>query len=551
VSGTSVRSSAPVELTEVPETLAVIGAGYIGLELGIAFALRVDGLNLLPLALTTFLFLISVLHCFVRAPARPPQYLACLLLLESALVGAFLAQDLVLFCLCSEFATIPAGTLIGLWGGRGGRTAAVRFVLFHCAGSVLLLVAVLMSAVMAGAPSLTFDLIALSERLDRQSVGDASWVFLAYALAFGIRIAMAPFHSWLADAHAESAPGVSIALLGVLHLAAYGFLRIPVALFPATARDLSPVLGSVAVASVMYAALLIMAERDLKRLVAFSSVASAGTIALGVLSGTATGMQGACVLIVGHGLAGCGLLLVAGSLRRRRRRVELDGLAASLPRAAAVVVICAMSLIGLPGLVGFVGELMVLVGTYGSPSVTLGVPTQKLATFVVALAGMLGVGAILLVILTLGRTDPPIPVGSTSKSVATAAVFALMAFLLFPPVDDFDGGLLMRPLSPYLEQNQPFSALMPALAVSATVAMVALAIAWTIALGRCWSRSDTGPVDAPRRGEGLLLVPVLTLLVFFGVYPKPLLDVVEPAMDAYATELKAAFSEPPLERRGP
>ncbi|MDE0196908.1 MAG: NADH-quinone oxidoreductase subunit M [Caldilineaceae bacterium] len=333
-------------------------------DLNIYYHLGVDGISLWLVLLTTLLMPIAVAFSNQHIKQNLGGYLALMLLMETAVLGVFLALDLVLFYVFWEFSLIPMAFLIGKWGSQNRIYAAIKFFLYTLAGSALMLVAILALYFNAG----TFDLLALQEA--GLPPGLQQLAFLAFALAFAIKVPLFPFHTWLPDAHVEAPTAGSVILAGVLlKLGTYGFLRFALPLFPVAVADYAALISILAVIGILYGALVALAQRDLKSLVAYSSVAHMGFVVLGIFALNEQGISGAVLQMVNHGLSTGALFLMVGMLyERRHTRLLKDygGLWASVPIFSFFFLIVAMSSAGLPGLNGFIGEFTILLGTYKS-----------------------------------------------------------------------------------------------------------------------------------------------------------------------------------------
>jgi NADH-quinone oxidoreductase subunit M len=300
-------------------------------------------------------------HPLRRQEDRP--YMALMLLLETAMIGVFLALDLVLFFVFFEASLIPMYFLIGEWGGQNRVYAAVKFFLYTFAGSALMVVAILLVYFSAG----TFDIVAL-QSTSQCPPPCRSWAFLAFSLAFAVKTPLFPFHTWLPDAHVQAPTAGSIILAGVLlKMGTYGFLRLAMPVFPDAATQFGPLLATLAVIGILYGALVALMQKDFKSLVAYSSVAHLGYVMLGVIAMNAQGVSGSVLQMVNHGLSTGALFLMVGLLYERRHTRMLDefgGLWASVPVYTGLFLVVAMSSAGLPGLNGFVGEFAIMLGAY-------------------------------------------------------------------------------------------------------------------------------------------------------------------------------------------
>ena len=340
------------------------------------FHLGVDGLSLWLVILTTFIMPISVLSAWNAIEKRPTAFYAFLLLLEAAMIGVFVSLDLLVFYLFFEASLVPMFFLIGIWGGANRIYAAVKFFIFTFLGSLLMLVAIIAlyylhaSATGTG----TFDYVTL---LNSLKAGDlaftgyaATLLFLAFALSFSIKVPLFPFHTWLPDAHTEAPTAGSVILAAVLlKMGTYGLMRFNFTLFPEASREFAPLFIVLAIIGIIYGALVAMVQPDMKRLVAYSSVAHMGFVILGMFSFTEWGMQGALYQMLNHGVSTGALFLLVGFIYERRHTRMIDdfgGLANVMPIYATIFVITTMSSIGLPFLNGFVGEFLIMLGMWKS-----------------------------------------------------------------------------------------------------------------------------------------------------------------------------------------
>jgi NADH-quinone oxidoreductase subunit M len=411
---------------------------------GVSYHLGIDGISLLMVLLTTFLFPIALVAS-TSITHRVRAYAASMLFLEAGILGVFVSLDLLVFFAFWEVMLVPMYFIIGIWGGERRVYAAVKFFLFTALGSALMLAGILALAVIAGrqlgGPTFDFNQL-LGADLSRTA---QFWLFGAFALSFGIKVPLFPLHTWLPDAHVEAPTAGSVILAGVLlKLGAYGLIRFNLSLFPRAAVALVPVLAVLAVIGILYGAVVATVQKDIKRLVAYSSVSHLGFVVLGIFALTTQGLQGGVLQMVNHGLTTGALFLLVGMIydRRHTRQIaDFGGLAAVMPVFAGAFLFISLGSIGLPGLNGFVGEFLVLLGSYLS-----------LPGFAIAAA----------------------------FGVVLAAVYLLWAY----------------------------------------------------------QRVFTGPVTIEaNRGlhdlsfrEIALLVPIVALVIFLGIFPKPALDRVEPAV---------------------
>jgi len=435
-------------------------------EWGISWKLGVDGISLFLIVLTGVLFPLAMIGPKVHRDVK--GYMAWMLLLEAGCMGVFMSLDLFLFFMFWEIVLVPMYFLIGGWGYDRRVYAAIKFFLYTMAGSALMLVAIITLAFLhqRATGRLTFDLVSLA-RDQSIAASTARWLFLAFAVSFAIKVPVFPFHTWLPDAHTEAPTGGSVILAGVmLKLGTYGFLRFGLFLFPQAAVDLAPILLTLGVIGIVYGALVATVQPDLKRLVAYSSVAHLGFIVIGVFGLTTQGLQGGVLQMVNHGISTGALFLLVGMIYERRHTrliAELGGIQAVAPVFAAVFTVVMLSSIGLPGLNGFVGEFLVLIGTF----------TSHRWWAVVAAGG-----------------------------VVLAALYLLWAYQRV-----FHG----RPEG-----------------ANATFAEMTLK-------------------------EGAVMLPLLVLIVFMGVYPKPVLDRVRPSVDRLIAHVQAHsdYRQPTVAVSGP
>ncbi len=337
-------------------------------DFGIQYHVGVDGISLFLVLLTTFLMPLVLLASWGDVHKRVKEYLFVFLLLETGMVGTFVALDLFLFYVFWEVMLIPMYFLIGVWGGPRRIYAAIKFLLYTMVGSLLMLVAILYLAYQHNAQhqTVTFDLLQLYNL--NLSLTEQKWLFAAFALSFAIKVPLFPFHTWLPDAHVEAPTGGSVILAGVLlKMGTYGFLRFAIPLFPEAAHAAVPVIMALAVIGIIYGALVAMVQPDLKKLVAYSSVSHLGFVVLGLFAFNVQGVEGAVYQMLNHGLSTGALFLLVGMVYERRHTrliSEYGGLWKQVPLYASIFMVVMLSSIGLPGLNGFVGEFLILLGTF-------------------------------------------------------------------------------------------------------------------------------------------------------------------------------------------
>lgn len=334
-----------------------------GTPIGVHFG--VDGISILMVLLTTFLTPLAILSTWKAVAEKVRGFMAFFLLLEVGMLGVFLSLDMVLFYIFWEFTLIPMYFLIGLWGGERRVYAALKFFLYTFAGSVLMLAGILWIGLQYG----SFDLTQLTNGGLIPAAAQL-WLFGAFGLAFAIKVPMFPLHSWLPDAHTEAPTAGSVILAGVLlKMGAYGFLRFNLPLFPNAAVQLAPWMAGLAVAGIIYGAAVAYRQKDVKKLVAYSSISHLGFVVLGIFALNLQGMEGAILQMVNHGLSTGALFLVVGLLYERRHTRLLEnfgGLWKVLPVMGTLALITMLSSVGLPGLNGFIGEFTILLGSFKS-----------------------------------------------------------------------------------------------------------------------------------------------------------------------------------------
>jgi NADH-quinone oxidoreductase subunit M len=338
-------------------------------QFGITYHLGIDGISLMLVLLTTILISLSLLYSGGGdIEHRPREFCFFMLALETGLLGTLLAVDLFLFYVFWELMLFPMYFLIGIWGHGRPIYAAVKFVLYTMIGSFLMLAAIiyLVLAYHAHNGAITFDLPLLYNT--QMTPTEARWMFAAFALAFAIKVPMWPVHTWLPDAHTNAPTAGSVILAGVmLKMGTYGFLRFAIPLFPAVAIEATPLFMALAVVGIIYGALVAMVQPDMKRLIAYSSVSHLGFVMLGIFAFNVEGVDGAVYQMLNHGISTGALFLLVGMiyLRRHTREIsEYGGLWHSVPIYSGIFMFAMLSSIGLPGLNGFIGEFLIMLGSY-------------------------------------------------------------------------------------------------------------------------------------------------------------------------------------------
>ncbi len=356
--------------TDTPGMQLVERAPWIP-AIGVEYFLGVDGISILLILLTTLLSVIAITASFSAITDRLKEYYGSLLMLETGMLGVFLSMDFVLFYVFWEVMLVPMYFLIGMWGGSNRLYAAIKFFLYTLFGSVLMLLGILALYFLNGDPAFgtgvpTFSIPTLFNiHLPLQM---QLWIFAAFFLGFAIKVPLFPFHTWLPDAHVEAPTAGSVILAGVLlKMGTYGFVRFCLPILPEASKFFAPGIAVLALIGIVYGALVAMAQTDIKKLVAYSSVSHLGFVMLGLFSMNSHGITGAMLQMINHGISTGALFLLVGMVyeRRHTRKIqEFGGLAHVMPVFAVLFAITMFSSIGLPGLNGFVGEFLILLGAF-------------------------------------------------------------------------------------------------------------------------------------------------------------------------------------------
>lgn len=339
-------------------------------SMGVRFHLEIDGVSLWLVLLATLLTPLALLSSRGTVTKRVREFSVFVLFLETGLIGVFLARDLILFYLFWEIVLIPMYFLIGVWGGEKRIPAVTKFFIYTVIGSLLMLAAMisLYVAVGSGGGEYTFDLAKLTAGGRSLPLATQTWLFIGFAVAFGIKMPIFPLHTWQADAYAECpTPAAALMAAVMSKMGTYGLIRFGVTLFPEAAQRFAKPIMVLAVISIVYGALIAIVQTDLKRLLAYSSLSHLGFIVLGIFSFTDTGLEGAVFQMAAHGVTTGALFLLAGALERRRATTELaafGGLGTPMPRFAVLMVIASLASAGLPLTNGFVGEFLTLLGAF-------------------------------------------------------------------------------------------------------------------------------------------------------------------------------------------
>jgi len=333
------------------------------------YHLGIDGISLWLVILTTFIMPIAILSTWTAVETKVKEYMICLLFLEVGMIGAFISLDLFLFYIFWELMLIPMYFIIGIWGGKNRIYATIKFFIYTMAGSLLMLVAIMALYFMGLKAGFTDFTIANFYKLTIDP-SVQTWMFLAFAFAFAIKVPMFPFHTWLPDAHTEAPTAGSVILAAVLlKMGTYGYVRFAMPLFPSATAQFTPLIATLSCIGIIYAALVAMVQEDVKKLVAYSSVAHLGFVMLGVFALNQQGVAGGMLQMLNHGVSTGALFLIVGFIYERRHTrliTDFGGLAKQMPVFATIFMIVTLSSIGLPGTNGFVGEFLVLIGSYES-----------------------------------------------------------------------------------------------------------------------------------------------------------------------------------------
>jgi NADH-quinone oxidoreductase subunit M len=331
------------------------------------YFIGIDGISLWLVILTTFIMPLAVLSTYTAVEEKVKEYMILLLLLETGMLGAFISLDLFLFYIFWEVMLIPMYFMIGIWGGKNRIYAAVKFFIYTMVGSLLMLVALIylyFKGLEAG-----FTNFSLLQFFNLQlPLATQVWLFLAFAVAFAIKVPMFPLHTWLPDAHTEAPTAGSVILAAImLKMGTYGYVRFAIPLFPEAAHKFAPFIATLAVIGIIYAALVAMVQEDVKKLVAYSSVAHLGFVMLGIFAFNVEGITGGMLQMINHGISTGALFLIVGFIYERRHTrliTDFGGLSKQMPVFATIFMIVTFSSIGLPGTNGFVGEFLILIGAF-------------------------------------------------------------------------------------------------------------------------------------------------------------------------------------------
>ena len=331
----------------------------------ISYHLGIDGISLVFILLTTLLIPVCILASWKSITVRVKEYMMAFLMLETMILGVFCALDFLLFYVFFEAVLIPMFLIIGIWGGDKRVYASFKFFLYTLAGSVLALIAILYLYKMVG----TTDITELMVRVPNLRLGVQQWLWLAFFASFAVKVPMWPVHTWLPDAHVQAPTAGSVILAGVLlKLGGYGFLRLSLPLLPEASHYFAPLMFGLSIVAIIYTSLVALVQDDMKKMIAYSSVAHMGFVTLGIFTFNPQGVQGAIVVMISHGLVSAALFLCVGVLYDRLHTkliAKFGGVTRVMPVFAGLFMLFTMASVGLPGTSGFVGELLVMLGLYG------------------------------------------------------------------------------------------------------------------------------------------------------------------------------------------
>jgi NADH-quinone oxidoreductase subunit M len=337
---------------------------------GVKYFLGIDGISLLMIVLTTFLIPICLAVSYHSVTNRVKEYVIAFLLIEGFVIGSFCALDLIFFYIFFEAMLIPMFLVIGIWGGAERIYASYKFFLYTLFGSVLFLIAIICIYVLTG----TTDVVTLSQQLQNLPLSYQKWLWFGFFVSFAVKVPMFPVHTWLPDAHVQAPTAGSLILAGVLiKLGAYGFLRFSLPFFPAASQYFAPMVLALSVIAIIYTSLVALMQEDMKKMIAYSSVAHMGFVTMGIFSFTRQGIDGAIMQMISHGIVSAALFACVGVIYERlhtKKIAELGGIASKMPNFALMAMVLTMSSVGLPGTSGFVGEFLAIVGIFQASKIT-------------------------------------------------------------------------------------------------------------------------------------------------------------------------------------
>jgi NADH-quinone oxidoreductase subunit M len=503
---------------------------------GIAYKVGVDGLSLWLVLLTTLITPLALWVSWLGIKTKVKEYAVSFLLLEATMLGAFVSLDVFLFYVYWELMLVPMYLIVGIWGGPRRVYAALKFFLYTFVGSLIMLAAILYLVVtyheLTGGYS--FDL----EELSRVVLPYETqlWLFAAFALAFAIKVPVFPFHTWLPDAHVEAPTGGSVILASVmLKLGTYGFLRYAMPLFPLASHYLGPTIALLAVIGIIYGAWCAWVQRDVKKLIAYSSVSHLGFIMLGLFAMNGAGVAGAVLQMVNHGISTGALFILIGVIYERRHTRDLDqfgGLARDMPVFATLFVIVALASIGLPTTNGFIGEFMVLVATFTSDALR---PSAPWFAILAATGTILAAVYMLHALLKMfwGPMKHPENEGLADMKLGFWDVMSLtplfVLVLWLTPLRGIWVGAL----------GSGFSSGVFREVLGAGLLLLGIVALHGFALAFLRRARATAPRDDARRIESMTVLPLVVLIFWIGLFPNTFLSALQPAADRFV----ASFQE--------
>jgi NADH-quinone oxidoreductase subunit M len=499
----------------------------------VSYALAVDGISLLLVMLTTFLTPIVILGAYRSITARVKEFIISMLVLETGMLGALMAVDLFLFYVFWEFMLIPMYLLIGVWGGPRRIYAAVKFFLYTMVGSLLMLVAIIYLYTKAGSAAFV-DILRLE-----LTTAEQVWLFLAFALAFAIKVPLFPFHTWLPDAHVEAPTAGSVILAGVLlKMGTYGFVRFAIPLFPEATGLFSMPIVLLAVVGIIYGALVAYAQTDVKKLVAYSSVSHLGFVMLGMFALTTQGVQGSILQMVNHGISTGALFLLVGVIYERRHTraiADFGGLAKVMPAFSVIFLIITLSSIGLPGTNGFIGEFLILAGSFNDALYHVLSPPTVVSGWhwvIVAVCALVALGLVGRIAWRLGpgRRGRAMKGRDWALVVLQAAAAGGLALVAAVALD--------VPL-PKLGEWRVFMLVMAGAATSGVVlgAVYMLSMVRRVFFGPVTHEENKGLKDLSAR-EAVVLIPLVAFVFLIGLAPNLFLSKTKASVDAWVEQYR-------------
>lgn len=513
--------------------------------LGITYFLGVDGLSLWLVLLTTFLSPIIILGAFSAIETNSKEFYMSYLVLETGMLGALISLDVFLFYIFWEFMLIPMFLMIGIWGGQDRIYATVKFFLFTMVGSLLMLVGIIYIYIKAGHS--TFSLLDFVQT--ELSYTEQLWLFGAFGLAFAIKVPIFPFHTWLPDAHVQAPTAGSVVLAGVLlKMGTYGFVRFAIPLFPEAAGAWSMPIMLLSVIGIIYGALVAYAQKDIKKLVAYSSVSHLGFVMLGLMAMSQEAVEGAILQMINHGISTGGLFLLVGMIyeRRHTRLIEdYGGIARVVPWFATMLMIMTLSSIGLPGTNGFIGEFLILSGTFtaGLGSVLQAAPEPGSLQHMIAAALFASVLIGILAVAYALFRDMEDPI--TRKVVPGALVLVAVLVVVLWRAELY--GLVLQGVNA-LRTFRNYSLAMGTLATTGVIlgAIYMLSMYRRVLFGPVTQVKNQNIKDLNLR-EWVVLMPLVAAIFVIGFFPSTMLDKMHASVESFVR----TYQMPMTEHRSP